>query len=262
MLVAKPPLLAAVFDLDGVVTFTARVHAAAWKELFDHYLRSSKAGKEFQRFTMDDYHRYVDGRPRYDGVQTFLRSRGIELPHGKPSDPSGAETVCGLGNHKDELFRAKLQQMGVETDFAAVRLIRALRSSGVHVGVASSSKNTTLVLERVKLTDLFEAQVDGVVSERLGLKGKPHPDIFLTCLELLGADDAFPAMVVEDAVAGVEAGRAGGFGLVLGVDRGGNAEPLRRNGADWVIDDFAKLSVRDVFRVYRSVSRQKQKLAG
>lgn len=255
---------AAVFDLDGVVTFTARVHATAWKELFDTYLRSLEAryGRPFRGFESDDYRLYVDGRPRYDGVQTFLRSRGISLPYGTSSDSPDAETVCGLGNRKNLLFRAKLQQLGVDVDGEAVRLIRALRDEGVPVGVASSSKNTTLVLERAKLIDLFQAQVDGVVSERLGLRGKPHPDIFLTCLNLLGVSDPGQALVVEDAVAGVQAGRNGGFGLVLGVDRDGNAVALYENGADWVINDFAQLSLDVLAQIFATALSRKQRRAG
>ncbi len=247
---------AAVFDLDGVVTFTARVHAAAWKELFDTYLRqrSKGSGEPFREFDADrDYRQYVDGKPRYDGVRSFLASRGIHLPEGTPSDPPDAETVCGLGNRKNELFVEKTRELGVDVDHEAVRFIRELRDRDVRVGLASSSKNAAPILERVGLLDLFEARVDGTVSERLALRGKPEPDIFTTCLDmLLGTKDARRSMVVEDAISGVEAGRRGGFGLVLGVDRHNEAEPLREHGADWVISDFKEINadkVADYFRV-------------
>jgi alpha,alpha-trehalase len=231
---------AAVFDLDGVVTFTARLHMATWKELFDDYLRSraSRFGEPFRPFTEADYRTWVDGRPRFDGVRTFLASRGIALPEGTAEDAEGAETVMGLGNRKNLLFRSRLENSGVEVDGKAVALIQALRACGVRVGVASSSKNTESILEAAGLGDLFEARVDGVVSERLGLSGKPAPDIFLECLRRLGVADPACALVAEDAEAGVEAGRAGGFGLVLGVDRGGRAILLREHGADWVIHDL------------------------
>jgi trehalose 6-phosphate phosphatase len=255
---------AAVFDLDGVITFTARVHAAAWKELFDGYLKSlqARSGRMYRPFDSNDYRLYVDGRPRYDGVQTFLNSRGIALPYGTPSDAADRETICGLGNRKNLFLRKKLGELGVDTDDAAVRLVRELKSRGVRVGVASSSKNTTLVLERAHLSDLFQAQVDGVVSEQLKLKGKPNPDIFLTCLHQLGGKNPQRAMVTEDAVAGVEAGRAGGFGLVLGVDRGGNEAELSRNGADWVISDFAQVSIQALCDKLIDVQSQKKTQAG
>lgn len=250
---------AAVFDLDGVITFTARVHAAAWKQLFDDYLRAHAAqtGEPFREFDGDaDYQRYVDGKPRYDGVQSFLGSRGIQLPWGSPSDPPDAETVCGLGNRKNALFNAKVEEMGVDVDHDAVRLVRDLRTRGVRVGLASSSKNAEPILARVGLSELFEQVVDGVVSERLGLKGKPQPDIFVTCFEqLVPAGDRRRGMVVEDALAGVEAGRNGGFGLVLGVDRVGQADALRAHGANWVVHSFADVSADDVINHLRSHAR-------
>jgi trehalose 6-phosphate phosphatase len=236
---------AAVFDLDGVVTFTARAHAAAWKELFDDYLRGRAArfGETFRPFDREtDYREYVDGRPRYDGVRAFLASRGISLPYGDPSDPPGRETVCGLGNRKNLLFQAVLRREGVDVDREAVRFIRDLRSRGIRVGMASSSKNATLILRTAGLLDLFDARVDGHTSERLGLRGKPAPDIFLECLERLAAPDPGRSLLAEDAVAGVQAGRAGAFGLVLGVDRGGRAVSLREHGADWIIRSFREIS--------------------
>lgn len=255
---------AAVFDLDGVVTFTAHVHEAAWKEMFDSFLRSQPmdSGRNRRPFDETDYHQYVDGRPRYDGVQAFLESRDISLPYGDHSDSPETMTICGLGNRKNQLFQEKLKELGVKVDSAAVRLIRDLRGEGVRVGVASSSANTTLVLEHAHLLDLFQEQVDGVVSERLHLRGKPHPDIFLTCLHQLGISDPSRAMVTEDAVAGVEAGRAGGFGLVLGVDRGDNEKQLYANGADWVISDFAQVSIRSLTEALRRTRESKNRATG
>ena len=249
---------AAVFDLDGVVTFTARVHAAAWKGLFDSYMRSreSRFGEPFREFDSDaDYRAYVDGRPRYEGVRTFLESRGIHIPYGTPQDSAEMETVCGLGNRKNDLFVQKTQEMGVDVDHEAVRFIRELHENGIQVGLASSSKNAAPILQRVGLLDLFQARVDGLVSERLGLRGKPEPDIFLTCLEMLGGKDPQAAIVVEDAIAGVQAGRNGRFGLVLGVDRHNEADTLRQHGADWVISDFRDISVDKVTEYFRSKAR-------
>lgn len=249
---------AAVFDLDGVVTFTARVHAAAWKELFDTYMRSreQRFGEPFRAFDADaDYRAYVDGRPRYEGVRTFLESRGIHIDYGTPADPPDKETICGLGNRKNELFVLKTQELGVDVDHEAVRFIRELRDRGVHVGLASSSKNAAPILDRVGLLDLFQARVDGLVSEELGLRGKPEPDIFITCLKRLGGDDPRDSVVVEDAIAGVQAGRNGGFGLVLGVDRHNEADSLRQHGADWVISDFREVSADKIADYFRSKAR-------
>ena len=246
---------AAVFDLDGVLTLTAGVHAAAWKELFDAYLRmrAARDGTPFRPFDADgDYRAYVDGRLRADGVTTFLAARGITLPLGDPTDPPERETIWGLGNRKNALFRERIQRAGANVDEEAVAFVRALRAGGVRVGVASSSENTSLILDRAGITDLFEAQVDGVLSEQLGLAGKPRPDIFIKCLELLGVADASRAVVAEDAIAGVEAGRAGGFGLVVGVDRGGNEDALRAHGADWVIRTFRDISLSRVTRYFES----------
>lgn len=252
---SEPLLAAAVFDLDGVITFTARIHAAAWKQLFDDYLRSRERrfGEPFREFDLvSDYHKYVDGKPRYEGVRSFLQSRGINIPYGSPTDGPDVETACGLGNRKNTLFNAKVQELGVEVDQYAVRFVRELRRRGVRVGLASSSKNARPILERVALLDAFEAIVDGMVSEQLGLQGKPHPDIFLKCLdELLPGSDPRRAMVVEDAISGVEAGRRGGFGLVLGVDRNPESTALQQHGADWVIRDFSEISVEEVLEFFR-----------
>ncbi len=243
---------AAVFDLDGVLTFTAQVHAAAWAELFDGYLhaRAARSGEPFHPFTASDYRTYVDGRPRLEGIITFLASRDIVLSLGDPTDPPDRETVHGLGNRKNALFRARIERDGVKVDRDAVRFVHELRSGKVRVGVASSSKNVTLILERAGLTELFDARVDGLLTERLGLHGKPHPDLFLLCLTLLGGRSAGRAMVVEDAIAGVEAGRTGGFGLVVGVDRGDSAAALREHGADWVIRSFREISFERVARYF------------
>lgn len=249
---------AAVFDLDGVVTFTAEVHAAAWKQLFDDYLRQRqwRHRESFREFTAEDYRAYVDGRPRYQGVQTFLNSRGIYLPYGDPADSPERDTVCGLGNRKNGLFLEKVQEMGVTVDDEAVRFIRELEARDVRIGLASSSKNAGPILDRVGLTGLFAERVDGMVSELLGLRGKPEPDIFLTCLErLTGRIEPGRAMVVEDAISGVEAGRRGGFGLVLGVDRNREAEALRHHGADWVISKFHDISATQVLKYFQARAR-------
>lgn len=259
---------AAVFDLDGVLTFTARVHAAAWKEVLDAYLRSREVrdGEPFRPFDADaDYRAYIDGRPRADGMRTFLAARGIGLPEGEPSDPPGRETINGLGNRKNVVFRERVERMGVDVDHHAVDFVRELRTGGVRVGVATSSRNAELILDRAGISDLFSARVDGVLSERLALAGKPRPDIFLTCLELLGVTDATRALVTEDAIVGVEAGRLGGFGLVLGVDRGGNGGALREHGADWVIRDFSEISLSDVVSYFADRRRdepRRHRLAG
>jgi len=215
---------AVVFDLDGVITRTASVHSAAWKQMFDEFLTaySEKTGQPFQEFThADDYLPYVDGKPRYKGVASFLKSRGIELPYGDPSDPPHRETVCGLGNRKNELFNQMIAQGNVEVFPTTVDFIRELREKKIKVGVASSSKNTQAILEATGLADLFETRVDGVVSAELNLRGKPEPDIFTTACDNLGVYYD-RAVIVEDAVSGVQAGQNGNFGLVLGVAREGN----------------------------------------
>lgn len=246
---------AAVFDLDGVITFTARIHAAAWKELFDDYLRSrqKRFSEAFRPFDSEaEYRAYVDGKPRYDGVAAFLASRGIHLEQGTPTDSPDRETVCGLGNRKNDLFNAKIEELGVDVDEDAVRFVRELRDCGVNVGLASSSKNAISILRRVGLLGLFEAIVDGVVSGKRGLRGKPEPDIFLTCLrQMKPALDPKRAIVVEDAISGVQAGASGGFGLVLGVDRGNDAERFLQNGANWVIRSFREVDVEKLNRYFR-----------
>lgn len=226
-----------LFDLDGVLTPTARVHAAAWKRMFDDFLRSRDGQAPFSE---DDYRRYVDGKPRYDGVASFLQSRGIELAWGSPSDPPGAETVCGLGNRKNLAFQQVLEQEGVEPFPGSVRLVEELLQHGVRTAVVSSSANAEAVLKAAGIDHLFEARVDGVVSRDLDLPGKPNPDIFLEAARRLGVEPA-QAVVVEDATSGVEAGRRGDFGLVVGVDRHGDPQPLLDHGADLVVSDLAEL---------------------
>jgi trehalose 6-phosphate phosphatase len=243
--IARSEYDAVIFDLDGVVTQTAAVHAAAWKRLFDEYLRerAARAGDPFRPFDLDaDYARYVDGKPRYDGVRDFLASRGIGLPMGDPSDPPERETVCGLGNRKNDIFNAEVREHGVKTYPSTVELIKHLHEAGIHVGLMSSSKNTAMVLDVTGTTDLFEVRVDGVVAEEVGLPGKPDPAMYLETAHRLGVDAA-RSVVVEDALSGVEAGRRGGFGLVIGVDRLGQAAALSEHGADVVVDDLVEVSV-------------------
>ena len=249
---------AVIFDLDGVITFTARVHAAAWKELFDDYLRAraARVGTPFRPFdAAADYYAYVDGKPRYDGVQSFLKSRAIEIPNGSPSDSPGDETVCGLGNRKDGLFNRKIDETGVDMDGEAVRFARELRDRGVRVGLASSSRNAVPILQKAGILNLFDAIVDGLVSERRHLHGKPEADIFLECLaELDRSLNPQRAAVVEDAISGVEAGRTGGFALVLGVDRN-HTGALQQHGANWVINDFSEITADHVFAFFTARAR-------
>lgn len=235
-------LKAAVFDLDGVVTRTASVHAAAWKRLFDDYLRrrSERTGEPFQEFTDADYRMHVDGLPRDKGVAAFLAARGITLPMGEPSDPEDCETVHGLGNRKNTFFQAVLASDGVEVFDSTVALIRELRERGQGTALVSSSRNARAVLHRAGLTELFDVIIDGNDAARLELKGKPDPDIFLAAAERLGVPPA-RSLMVEDALSGVAAGRAGGFALVVGVDRAGQREALLSAGADLVVSDLNEL---------------------
>jgi beta-phosphoglucomutase family hydrolase len=234
---------AVLFDLDGVVTRTARLHAAAWAELFDDFLRrrAAERGEPFRPFDpAADYLAHVDGKPRYEGVRSFLAARGIALPEGEPGDGPDAATVHGLGGRKDALFMARLRRDGVDVFGSTVDLIRALRARGVKTAVVTSSRNGRELLRAAGIEDLFDARIDGLDAEALGLQGKPHPDPFLEAAALLGVAPG-RAIVVEDAVPGVEAGRRGGFGLVVGVDRGGNREALAAHGADLVVADLGEL---------------------
>jgi beta-phosphoglucomutase family hydrolase len=234
---------ALLFDLDGVLTQTATVHAAAWKQMFDEFLhaRAQETGEPFVPFDeADDYDRYVDGRPRDDGTRGFLESRGISLPEGSPDDPPGAQTVHGLSTRKNELVQEKIRSDGVQTYPGSVDVVRAARAQGFSTAVVSSSANTKDVLAVTGLTELFDARIDGAVAAERQLPGKPAPDTFLAGAHELGVPPA-AAVVFEDALAGVEAGRAGHFGLVVGVDRVGQADALREHGADVVVSDLSEL---------------------
>lgn len=236
---------AVLFDLDGVLTQTARVHAAAWKKLFDGFLerRLAATGEPFVPFDIDsDYPRHVDGKPRYDGVAAFLESRGIELPVGTPDDGPEVQSVSALGNLKDRYFQQEMAQHGIEPYAAAIALVRTLRTQEIKTAVVSSSNNCAAVLEAGGIAQLFHTRVDGTDVTRLELEGKPAPDAFLEAARRLGVEPA-RAVVVEDAIVGVQAGRAGRFGCVIGVDRRGKAQALRDAGADVVVTDLAQVRV-------------------
>jgi beta-phosphoglucomutase family hydrolase len=232
-----------LFDLDGVLTQTAKVHDAAWKEMFDDYLRqrAQRTGQPFVPFDpVADYDEYVDGKPRADGTRSFLESRGIELPEGSDDDPPDAETIHGLGSRKNILVLRKIREDGVEAYPGSVRYVEAVKAAGLPRAVVSSSANCHDVLVAAHIDDLFDARIDGVVAEREHLRGKPAPDTFLAGARALGLKPT-AATVFEDALAGVAAGRAGGFGFVVGVDRVGQAEALKQHGADVVVTDLAEL---------------------
>jgi beta-phosphoglucomutase family hydrolase len=234
---------ACLFDLDGVLTQTAKVHAAAWKQMFDEYLRqrADKLSEQFVPFDpVRDYDEYVDGKPRYDGVRSFLQSRGIELPQGTPDDPPAAETVDGLGNRKNELVLRMIHEDGVQPYEGSVRYVEAARAAGLRRAVVSSSTNCRDVLKAAGILELFEEIVDGHVAEREHLNGKPAPDTFLAGARALGVGPD-RAVVYEDALAGVQAGRSGNFTYVVGVDRVGQADALKQHGASVVVQDLAEL---------------------
>ncbi|MFR9775833.1 HAD family hydrolase [Micromonospora sp. MS34] len=234
---------ACLFDLDGVLTQTAKVHNAAWTETFNAFLsdRAAATGEPFRPFDPGpDYNRYVDGKPRADGVRSFLASRGITLPEGSPEDPPEAETVNGVGNRKNAVLLKRIHTDGVEVYDGSVRYLQAAARAGIRRAVVSASRNCAVVVAAAGLDHLLEARVDGVVAHERGLRGKPHPDTFLAGAELLGVPPE-RAAVFEDALSGVEAGRAGGFGYVVGVDRVGQADDLRAHGADVVVTDLAEL---------------------
>jgi beta-phosphoglucomutase family hydrolase len=234
---------ALLFDLDGVLTQTAKVHAAAWKETFDEFLRkrAQESGGQFVPFDeVADYDEYVDGKPREDGVRSFLSSRKIELPEGSPDDPPEAETIQGVGNNKNERVLKLIHEQGVEAYAGSVRYVRAVQQAGLPRAVVSSSTNTHDVLAAAGIADLFDTVIDGVVAQREHLHGKPAPDTFLAGAKALGVEPA-NAVVFEDAIAGVEAGHAGRFGYVVGVDRVGQRDALKAHGADVVVDDLAEL---------------------
>jgi beta-phosphoglucomutase family hydrolase len=234
---------ACLFDMDGVITQTAKVHDAAWKEMFDEFLRdwSSSHNENFVPFDpVRDYDEYVDGKPRIEGVRSFLGSRGIELPDGQESDKPGMQTLNGLGNKKNELLLTVIQRDGVQPYEGSVRYVNAVRAAGLRTAVVSSSANTGAVLKAAGVDGLFEVRIDHQVAEAHHLRGKPAPDTFLEAARELGVTAA-NACVYEDALAGVAAGRAGHFGLVVGVDRVGQADQLHAHGADVVVNDLAEL---------------------
>lgn len=237
--------VAIVLDLDGVITRTAKVHAAAWKTMFDEFLEKNNAKKEYEPFNIDsDYRRYVDGKPRYDGVRSFLQSRGISLPEGKLDDTPMKETICGLGNRKNQLFLQNLDSEGVETYETTLQLIQELRQGGYTTAVVSSSRNCQAVLEAAGIANLFDARVDGVDLERHNLPGKPAPDMFYEACRRLGYEPQ-QAIAVEDAVAGVQAAQAAEFGCLIGVNRDGDSgeRTLKNHGADIVVKDLAELQL-------------------
>ncbi len=241
---SKESFDAVLFDLDGVITATASVHSASWKKLFDEYLAQAaeRGGAPFRPFDDEDYRLFVDGKPRYEGVDSFLKSRAIALPFGDPEDPPDKETVCGLGNKKNLYFNEVLKTQGADVFESSVQLVRDLIAAGVRVAVVSSSKNCEAILEAAGIADLFELRLDGVVAARDKIAGKPKPDTYLEAARRLGVE-AGRAVVVEDALSGVQAGRAGKFGLVVGVDRNDEADELRANGADIVVKDLGELNI-------------------
>ncbi len=243
-----PDVVAAcLFDMDGVVTQTAVVHAAAWKEMFDDFLRqhAGSTGTEFVPFDAHaEYDAYVDGKPRLDGTRSFLESRGIKLPEGSPDDPPATPTIYGLSNRKNDLVLAKLAAGGVQVYEGTVTYIRSAREKGISTAIVSSSANTQQILDAAGLGGLFDVRVDGMIAKERGLRGKPAPDTFLFAAEQLHMPSS-RAAVFEDALAGVEAGRAGHFALVVGVDRVGQAEELSKHGADIVVRDLAELLDQD-----------------
>ncbi|MBW3576981.1 MAG: trehalose-phosphatase [Actinobacteria bacterium] len=244
MRISRERIDAVIFDMDGVVTESTGLHTAAWKRTFDGYLRevAERRGQPFQPFTDEDYLRYVDGKPRYDGVASFLEARDIQLPYGDPDDPPERETVCGVGNRKNRAFLELLRDHGAQRYDSTVELIRGLHRAGVRTAVISSSRNATQVLDSAGVRELFEVQVDGTDAMRLDLAGKPDPAIFLEAARRLGVEPG-RAAVVEDAQAGVKAGSRGGFALVIGVDRADQRTDLEAHGADVVVDDLQEVGV-------------------
>ena len=230
---------ALLFDLDGVLTQTAKVHYRAWKETFDAFLKQ-RDGDGFTEFTQDDYNEYVDGMPRYDGVRSFLKSRDIELPEGSPDDASDAQTVDGIGNQKNDLVQQILERDGIEVYDGSVDYVKAARDAGLKRAVVSASANCRAVLKAAGILDLFDEIVDGNTADEQHLQGKPHPDTYLAGAKALGVDPSEGA-VFEDATAGVQAGHDGHFGYVVGVDRVDHAAALEQHGADVVVKDLSEL---------------------
>jgi beta-phosphoglucomutase family hydrolase len=236
-------VVACLFDMDGVVTQTAVVHAAAWKEMFDDFLRdyAARTGTKFVPFDPhSEYDTYVDGKPRLDGTRSFLESRGIHLPEGTPDDPPGTPTIYGLSNRKNNLVLAKIAAGGVQVYDGTITYIRAIKDKGVSTAIVSASANTKQVLDSAGIAGLFDFRMDGVIAAERGLHGKPAPDTYLAAAQELNVTPDHAA-VFEDAQSGVAAGRAGGFALVVGVDRVGQADELRKHGADIVVEDVAEL---------------------
>lgn len=234
---------AVLFDLDGVLTATAKLHAICWKQMFDQYLqqKSLTTGVAFQPFDIDqDYRLYVDGKLRYEGVKSFLQSRDIEIPFGTPESPPEEETICSLGNRKNQLIHEMLAAGNVGIFEGSIALVRYLLEKKIQTAVVSASKNCEAILVAAGIADLFDVRVDGIVADTFGLPSKPEPATFLKAAELLGVDPS-RAVVVEDAIVGVQAGHKGNFALVVGVDRHGDAQSLRENGADLVVNDLAEL---------------------
>ncbi|MEX1013518.1 MAG: trehalose-phosphatase [Waddliaceae bacterium] len=258
---------AVIFDLDGVVTKTADVHARAWKRLFDQFLkeRSEEFNEPFIPFAEEkDYLSYVDGKPRAEGVKSFLESRGIELPLGSPDDSPDKQTVWGLGNKKNQFFVEELETRGVEAFPSTLQLIHELREEGIKVGIISSSKNCLPILKKLDIVDLFDTKIDGVDQEKEGITGKPAPDVFLEAAKRLGAN-ASNSVVIEDAISGVQAGAAGHFSLVIGVDRQNQTEALRKEGADVVVKDLGEVSLEKRLRPKNAIEVEdelKEKLQG
>lgn len=232
--------LACLFDMDGVLTDTATVHTTAWKETFDKFLQSAAAasGSDLRPFSDEDYARYVDGKPRVNGVRDFLVSRGINLPEGQPDDPPGTATITGVGNAKNTLVQQMIEHGGVAVFEGTIDYVQKIREAGLVTAVVSSSANAVSVLSAAGISDLFDVRVDGIVALEHGLPGKPYPDTYLFAAEQLSVQPQ-QAAVFEDALSGVQAGRAGGFALVVGVDRLNQEELLRQNGADVVVKDVA-----------------------
>jgi len=244
---------AVIFDLDGVITQTALVHARAWKQTFDLYLRNreEKLNETFVEFThASDYLPFVDGKPRYEGVASFLESRKINLPYGTTEDIPEEESICGLGNLKNKIFNEILEKDGIKVYPGTIELIMDLKSRGIKIGLASSSKNSNKVLETAGILNLFQVRIDGVVSAELGLKGKPEPDIFRTACTQLNAEYS-RSVVVEDAVSGVRAGSMGNFGLIIGVARENNEAELSANGADIVVKDLEEVSFESINNFFK-----------
>jgi trehalose 6-phosphate phosphatase len=245
--ISKQKYDAVIFDMDGVVTDTAMSHAETWKRMFDEFVfrYSSGRGLPVRPFEIEtDYRIFIDGKPRTDGVRSFLLSRGIDLPEGRPDDPAGTATVYGLGNLKNEYFTAMIRRQGVEVIGPTLEFIHRLKKLGFKTAIISSSRNSAMILESAELSELFDRKVDGIDSEMLGIEGKPAPDIFLEAARQLKVEPE-RAVIVEDAISGVQAGRAGGFGLVIGLARNGDRKALLDGGADLVVEELSRIHVKE-----------------